>query len=61
MKNKLETKVDYDELLIGWYENGQKESEKHYKDERLDGIQTFWYENGQKKHEGNYKNGLVYQ
>jgi len=39
-----------------WYENGQIQSEKHYKDDKKDGKHTTWYENGQIQSEENYKN-----
>ena len=42
---------------VVYYKNGQKESEGHYKDGKLDGLLTDWYENGKKEGEGNYKNG----
>ena len=29
-----------------WYENGQKESEGHFKDGKWHGKWTYWYENG---------------
>ena len=37
------------------YENGQIESEKHYKDGKKHGKWTWWYKNGQKQAEDNYK------
>ena len=40
-----------------WYENGQKSSERNYKDGELEGKETEWYENGQKESELNYKDG----
>ena len=40
-----------------YFENGQKESESNYKDEELDGLETWWYENGQKKSGGTFKDG----
>ena len=39
------------------YENGQIESEKNYKDGKLDGKLTTWYSDGLKSLEGNYKDG----
>jgi tetratricopeptide (TPR) repeat protein len=46
-------KVKYEE----YYENGQKSSEKTYKNGQEDGKWTDWYENGQKRIEGSYKDG----
>jgi antitoxin component YwqK of YwqJK toxin-antitoxin module len=40
-----------------WYENGQIESEKKYKNDQLNGQSTWWRENSQKFFEGNYKDG----
>lgn len=37
-----------------WYENGQKKSESHSKDGRLNGKWTIWFENGQKVVETNF-------
>ena len=48
--------IIYDGKWIEWYENGQKNLEKNYKDGKQDGLENFWYENGQKKYEVNYKN-----
>ena len=33
-------------------QNGQKESEAHYKNGEPDGLETYWHENGQKRREG---------
>jgi antitoxin component YwqK of YwqJK toxin-antitoxin module len=38
-----------------YYENGGKQSEKNYKDDKQDGLWTSWYENGQKKDEITWK------
>jgi len=46
-----------DGLGTGWYENGQKGSERIYKNGRMDGLGTGWYENGQKESERIYKDG----
>ena len=40
-----------------YYENGQKESEVTYKDDKRDGLSTDWYENGEKWSEVTYKDG----
>ena len=37
---------------IKWYDNGQKEYEKHYKMGKLSGPYTSWWENGNKWSEG---------
>jgi antitoxin component YwqK of YwqJK toxin-antitoxin module len=38
-----------------YYDIGQIESERNYKDNQLNGKSTYWYKNGQKLSEGNYK------
>ena len=43
--------------VVGYYENGQKNSEETYKDGKLDGLWTWWYANGQKFYEDIYKDG----
>jgi antitoxin component YwqK of YwqJK toxin-antitoxin module len=45
--------------LFRWYENGQKESERNYKDGKQEGLVTLWYENGKKLGKDNYKNGIL--
>ena len=42
---------------VDYYENGQKESEVHYKDGKGDGLCENWYEDGQKESEGHFKDG----
>jgi antitoxin component YwqK of YwqJK toxin-antitoxin module len=50
--NKLKlSKLEY------YYENGQLDSERNYKDGERNGLQRAWYENGQLKWEGNAKDG----
>ena len=44
-------------LWVEWYENGQKKSEKNYKDGKRDGLWVGWDEDGQKSYESNYKDG----
>jgi antitoxin component YwqK of YwqJK toxin-antitoxin module len=39
-----------------WRENGKKEYEATYKNDKLDGLTMAWHENGQKKSEENFKN-----
>ena len=47
-----------DGIVTQWYENGQNELEKTYKDGLEDGLWTWYYENGQKKEESTYKDGM---
>ena len=42
-----------------FHENGQKKSERNFKDGKLDGLSTRWYENGQKKSKLNFKDGKL--
>ena len=42
---------------VEYYENGQKQYERHFKNGKLDGLSTGWHENGQKELEILYKNG----
>ena len=44
-------------LSICWHENGQKESESHYRDGQKCGLSIFWYENGLKEQEINHDYG----
>ena len=37
--------------------NGQKSSERTYKDGEFHGLRTIWFENGQMKYKGTWKNG----
>ncbi len=53
---------DYTKLTIEWYENGQKQCERYWKntDDTTSvwiGKYTEWHENGQKMEEGTFKNG----
>ncbi len=41
-----------------WYESGQVEYERTYKNGESDGIWRWWYESGQLASEGTYKNGI---
>ena len=44
-----ETKiVDGSDILVIWYENGQKRLEAHYKNGEPDGLQTYSDEDGRK-------------
>ena len=54
--------VDYldgtkDGLSTEWYENGNIEVQRTFKNGELDGLNTQWYENGQKKVQGIFKDG----
>ena len=40
-----------------FYENGQKESEYHFRAGIQHGVQTDWYKNGQKERQLNYEKG----
>ena len=40
-----------------WRENGKKEDESTWKNDKLDGLAMTWHENGEKESEGNYKDG----
>jgi antitoxin component YwqK of YwqJK toxin-antitoxin module len=40
-----------------WYKNGQKSSERIYKDGEIDGLDIYWYINGQKYREITYQDG----
>lgn len=44
---------------IKYYENGQKEEEKNYKNGKAEGLYKFWYKNGQLGEEYNFKDGEV--
>ena len=46
-----------DSSRFEYYDTGQIQSEKNYKDDRFNGKTTLWYENGQKFFDGNYKDG----
>ena len=42
-----------------WFKNGQKKSERNFKNDYMVGSQTGWYENGQKSYEyKSYKSGI---
>ena len=42
---------------VEYYENGNKKSEVHYKNGKMDGLYAMWWRNGQKKLEIHFKNG----
>ena len=56
---ELNTEVRFTGVYIEKYDNGQKKTENHYKDGKLDGLSTEWRENGQKEREWNYKDGTI--
>jgi len=45
--------------VVGMYKSGQKESEKQFKEGRLEGLEVHWYENGEKRWEIVHKDGAV--
>jgi antitoxin component YwqK of YwqJK toxin-antitoxin module len=45
------------DLLVDYYDNGQKKWERYWKGQDLDGPVTWWYESGQKQKQLNYKDG----
>tara|TARA_A100001388_G_C28541743_1_gene390576 strand:- start:90 stop:452 length:363 start_codon:yes stop_codon:yes gene_type:complete len=47
----------YSGKIVSYYENGQLEYSKNYKNGQSEGLHKSWYENGQLKTSGNYKNG----
>ena len=53
------------ELLGKWsfnfsyFENGDKERQETYRDNKLDGLLIQWFENGQKEREANYSSGKL--
>jgi len=49
--NKTKTEVTY-------YEDGNKETEIHYKNGKKDGLWIDHYDNGQKEREEDYNNGV---
>ncbi len=46
-------------ISILYYEDGAKECESYYKDDKLEGLSTFYYENGKKEFIQKYKNGKL--
>jgi len=61
IKYEVNTDVGFTGKYVEKYENGhgQKNSERNYKDGKLEGLFTRWYENGQRSYEGNYKDGKL--
>ena len=53
MTKKQEVKFEY-------WENGNKKSEEHYKDGKLDGVSTGWFEDGQLKVYADFKNDVMH-
>ena len=46
-----------EEVKVEYYENGNKMSERHYKDGNEDGVSTWCYEDGEKWKEITYEKG----
>jgi len=44
-------------LITKWFNNGQKKSEQHYRNGKLDGFSNRWYRNGQRLETGKFYNG----
>ena len=45
----------YTGICIDYFRNGQKMSERNYKDGKKHGLSKYWYKGGQKKKETNQK------
>ncbi|ODS29999.1 MAG: putative antitoxin YwqK [Candidatus Scalindua rubra] len=62
-RNRIAYEINSDKPFsgkaIGYYDNGQKEEERTYKDGVKDGTWIRWYGNGQKWIEGTYKGGGI--
>ena len=55
MKQDAEKNYGRHGSWVFWYENGQKQQESTFKDDKLEGPATLWYENGQKMQQETYK------
>ena len=44
---------------IKWFNNGQKEYQLKFLDNRLNGIAEYWNQDGSKKKSGEFKNGRI--
>ena len=44
------------EPIITYWKNGNLMNEPHYKDEKLEGLETWWWKNGKKSSETHWKN-----
>ena len=53
----INSETPFTGIVVGKYQNGQKEWESNYKNGKEDGKATNWYESGQKEIEGAHKNG----
>jgi antitoxin component YwqK of YwqJK toxin-antitoxin module len=42
---------------VDHHKNGQKKTERNYKDGKENGVSAGWYENGKKSHEFYFKDG----
>ena len=45
-----------EEPIKSSWENGNLMNETHYKDEKLEGVETWWWENGKKSSETHWEN-----
>lgn len=46
-------------IFEGYYRNGYKKAEIHFKDGKQHGSAKMWYENGQQSNEANFYNGKL--
>ena len=44
------------EVYKEYWDNGKLKKETHYKDEKLEGVETQWWKNGKKSSETHWKN-----
>ena len=52
-----ESNQPYTGIQTGWYRNGRKKFEIHFKNGKEHGPAIGWYANGQKRYEGTHNNG----
>ena len=53
----INEKKPYTGKAVSIYDNGQKMSERTFKDGKEDGVSTYWYKNGRKMSESTFKDG----
>ena len=53
----INSETPFTGIVVGKYQNGQKEWESNYKNGKPDGPYIEWYDNGQKHREGTSKGG----
>ena len=58
VKYEVDSERSFTGNLVEYYENGQKQSEGHYKNGQLNGLYTDWYKNGQMALRSNWKGGM---